>query len=92
TLRDEVLRTMLHIHRHDHITKEAADDEYDTELTRLAKDSVEIGVNEITGGPENHDDDFKVKKGASASVAAQKKNAARKKKKGQRQNKKKSRK
>lgn len=92
TLRDEVLRTMLHIHRHDHITKEAADDEYDTELTRLAKDSVEIGVNEITGGPENHDDDFKVKKGVSASAAAQKKNAARKKKKSQRQNKKKSRK
>lgn len=92
TLRDEVLRTMMHIHRHDHITKEAADDEYDTALTRLAKDSVEIGVNEITGGPESHDDDFKVKKGTSASVAAQKKNAARKKKKSQRQNKKKSRK
>ncbi len=92
TLRDEVLRTMMHIHRHDHITKEAADDEYDTALTRLAKDSVETGVNEITGGPESHDDDFKVKKGTSASVAAQKKNAARKKKKSQRQNKKKSRK
>lgn len=90
TLRDEVLRAVMHVHKHDVIAEEEED--HDTELTKLAKRSVEQGVNEVTGGPENRDSDFKVKKGASASDAAKKKNAARKKKKSQRQNRKKSRK
>lgn len=89
TLRDEVLRAVTHVHKHDVIAEDEED--HDTELTKLAKRSVEQGVNEVTGGPENRDSDFKVKKGSSASEAAKKKNTARKKKKSQRQNRKKSR-
>jgi preprotein translocase subunit SecA len=89
TLRDEVLRAVTHVHKHDVIAEDEED--HDTELTKLAKRSVEQGVNEVTGGPENRDSDFKVKKGSSTSEAAKKKNTARKKKKSQRQNRKKSR-
>lgn len=93
TLRDEVLRTILRVHKHDFITKEAADEEYETSLTKLAKNAVEVGVNEVTGGPENHDDDFvATKRAATPSAAAEKKNKARKKKKAERQNRKKRRK
>jgi len=90
TLRDEVLRAVTHVHKHDVIAEEEED--HDTELTKLAKRSVEQGVNEVTGGPENRDKDFKVKKATTASDAAKKKNDARKKKKSQRQNRKKNRK
>jgi len=90
TLRDEVLRAVTHVHKHDVIAEEEED--HDTELTKLAKRSVEQGVNEVTDGPESRDKDFKVKKGTTASDAAKKKNDARKKKKSQRQNRKKNRK
>lgn len=56
TLRDEVLRAIYHVRKTDAITREAVDDE--TELTKLAERSVEIGVNEITGGEQNRDADF----------------------------------
>jgi len=90
TLRDEVLRAVTHVHKHDVIAEEEED--HDTELTKLAKRSVEQGVNEVTGGQENRDKDFKVKKATAASEAAKKKDTARKKKKGERQNRKKNRK
>ena len=91
TLRDEVLRAVMHVHIHDAIVKEAADDEYDTELTRLAENAVEAGVNEIGSGETNRDGDFKSSKKSSANASRQK-NDARKKKKTQRQNRKKNRK
>ena len=90
TLRDEVLRAIMHVHRNDVRAKTKED--YDTELTRLAENAVEKGVNEITGGEENRDHDFKVNKATSVQVANQKKNQTRKKKKSQRQNRKNSRK
>lgn len=86
TLRDEVIRAIMHVTVRDAIAR--SEEDYDTELTRLAEDSVERGVNEITRGEENRDDDFKVKKADSAHEAARKKSAARKKKKTQRQNRK----
>ncbi|AHB42425.1 Protein translocase subunit SecA [Candidatus Saccharibacteria bacterium RAAC3_TM7_1] len=89
TLRDEVLRAVMHVHKHDAIT--AADEEHDTELTRLAEQSVERGVNELGGGETNRDQDFKVTKIKSQSESHKTKNAARKKKKAARQNRKKSR-
>lgn len=89
TLREEVLRAIMHVHKHDAIT--AHDHEHDTELTKLAERAVERGVNEIASGESNRDDDFKVTKAKSASDANRVKNAARKKKKTARQNKKKSR-
>ena len=94
TLREEVLRALYHVHKTDSISKESVDDDHDTELTRLAENSVERGVNEVTGGEENRDKDFSdtpVKKARTAGDVNRKRNAARKKKKNQRQNRKKSR-
>jgi len=87
TLRDEVLRAVMHVRKSDVIAKTKED--YETELTRLAENAVEKGVNEITGGEENRDGDFNAKKAQSAhTIANQKKNNARKKKKSERQNRK----
>jgi len=90
TLRDEVLRAIMHIRPSDIVVQQEED--HETELTRLAESAVERGVNEVTGGEESRDGDFKVKKGNTASEAAKHKNDARKKKKSQRQNRKKNRK
>lgn len=93
TLRDEVLRAIYHVHKTDAITREAVDNEHDTELTKLAERAVEVGVNEITGGEQKRDGDFSktVKRGKSSAEVNQQRNSARKKKKAQRQNRKKSR-
>lgn len=91
TLRDEVLREVMHVRPSD-ITVELTDD-YDTQLTQLAQDATTKGVNEVMAGESNRDDDFsKVKKETKASDANRAKNEARKKKKSQRQNRKKNRK
>lgn len=93
TLRDEVLRALYHVHVTDAIIEEATKQEHDTELTMLAESSVERGVNEITGGELNRDQDFSgsVKTAATNSDVNHQRNAARKKKKAQRQNRKKNR-
>lgn len=91
SLQESVLRTIFTIRATDAVIQQAADDEYDTELTRLAESAVEKGVNEITGGEENRDADFKAKKATPATAANKKKNDARKKKKVSRQNRKKNR-
>lgn len=92
TLEEEVLRVVFNVHRHDAVVQQAQDDEYETELTRLSENAVEKGVNQITGGEKNRDDDFTVKKAKTASDASHTKNVAKKKKKAQRQNRKKGRK
>ena len=91
TLREEVLRAMYHVHRSDAVTREAVQDEHDTELTKLAERAVEQGVNEIGEGEHNRDSDFdgSVKKGSSNADLNRQRNAARKKKKASRQNRKK---
>ena len=93
TLREEVLRSIYHVRKTDAITRTAQDEEHDTELTKLAEQSVEHGVNEITGGEENRDADFSdsIKKAKTTTEVNRQRNAARKKKKAQRQNRKKSR-
>ena len=91
-LRTEVLNTIFHIHKADAVIGQSQDDEYDTELTRLAENAVEKGVNDVAGGETNRDDDFSVKRAKSNSEANRAKNTARKKKKNQRQNRKKNRK
>lgn len=91
-LRNEVLNTIFHIHKSDAVIRQSQDDEYDTELTRLAESAVERGVNEVGAGEENRDGDFSVKKGKSNAESNRAKNQARKKKKVQRQNRKKNRK
>jgi len=90
TLRDEVLRAVMHVHKHDVVARQ--DEEYDTELTRLAENAVEHGVNEVTGGELSRDTDFKVKKATEAQLVHKKKNDVRKKKKSERQNRKTNRK
>lgn len=92
-LRDEVLSTIFRVHKSDAIVRQSQDDEYDTELTRLVETAVEKGVNEVTMGEKNRDDDFSsVKKGRTTAESNHAKNQARKKKKAQRQNRKKNRK
>ena len=93
TLREEVLRSIYHVRRTDAVSRNADDTEHDTELTKLAENSVEQGVNEITGGEENRDRDFTgtVKRGKTTAETNHQRNVARKKKKASRQNRKKSR-
>jgi preprotein translocase subunit SecA len=90
TLRDEVLRAVMHVRKSDVLVK--TEEDHETELTRLAESAVERGVNEVTGGEENRDHDFKTKKAETAHNLNKKKNQQRKKKKSQRQNRKKNRK
>ncbi len=89
-LRDEVIRAVTHVHKHDAAALETED--HDTELTRLAENSVERGVNELGNGEINRDDDFKTKKANTVNEANKVKNAARKKKKAERKNRKQRRK
>ena len=91
TLRDETIRILTRVTPNDAVAHQ--DEGHDTELTRLAENSVEKGVNEIQSGDKNRDEDFsKAKKAASKNNENAKKNNARKAKKTQRQNKKKGRK
>lgn len=83
TLRDEVVRALMHVHRHD--LASIPDETIDTELTRAAEGAVETGVNEISN--VTHEAEFTVKKPS----ADHKKTTHRKKRKAQRQNKKKRR-
>jgi len=86
TLRDEVLRAVTHVTARDAVAR--AQEDHDTELTRLAENAVEKGVNEITSGEKSRDGDFSVKKADTKAAVNHKKNQERKKKKGQRQNRK----
>ena len=91
TLRDEVLRAIMHVRPSDIMI--STEEEHDTELTKLAEKAVERGVNEITVGEKNRDEDFgKIKKAPKVAEVSKVRNDARKKKKAQRQNRKKNRK
>lgn len=90
SLREEVLKILLNLRKQE--VAEVSDDEYETELTKLAENSTEKGVNEISAGEKNMDKEFG--EGGSSSKNANKnakRNQARKSKKKQRQNKKKGR-
>ena len=90
-LREVVLKALLNITIHDANEAGLTDgEEYESELTKMAESSTEKGVNEISKGVENMDDEFKSEKSAGKNKSANaKRNAARKAKKQQRQNKKK---
>lgn len=79
----------MHAHKHDALATRQED--HETELTRLAENAVERGVNEIASGEANRDDDFSTKKAKTTTEVNKQKNDARKKKKTQRQNRKKNR-
>lgn len=80
TLRDEVLRAIFHVHKHEINTEKVTDEVYDSELTEAAKGSVEKGVNEAGAPTVHHDDEYKIKK-AEAKKSKKKHAAAKKKRK-----------
>ncbi|MDB5176792.1 MAG: secA [Candidatus Saccharibacteria bacterium] len=88
TLRDEVLNAIMHVRASDVVA--TAEEDHETELTRLAASAVERGVNEVTNGEINRDSDFSVAKKTKADAKV--KSDTRKKKKAERQNRKKNRK
>lgn len=79
TLRDEVLRAIFHVHKHEVDPAKVKDEHYDSELTAAARSSVERGVNEAGLPSVHNEDEFKVKKAPSG--AGKKKTAAKKKRK-----------
>jgi preprotein translocase subunit SecA len=79
TLRDEVLRAVFHVHKHEVNPEKVTDDHYDSELTAAARGSVERGVNEAGLPTIHNEDEYKVKK--APTTAAKKKSAAKKKRK-----------
>lgn len=97
-LREEVMHILLNIRQQD--VAETADDNYDTELTKMAENATEKGVNEVTSSKTNLDGEFsKDENGLSKtrprmpatgknSNKNAKRNQARKNKKKARQNKK----
>jgi preprotein translocase subunit SecA len=98
-LRKEVMHIILSLRRQE--VAEVSDDKYDTELTKMAEGATEKGVNEISAGVKNMDNEFskdehgvstnenihRVASGANTNRNAAR-NAARKSKKKARQNKK----
>ncbi len=96
-LREEVIRIMLSLHKQEIERKQ--NEEYESELTKMAESATEKGVNEISAGEKNLDKEFsedktaeesnKTKPVTGASSDNQKRNASRKAKKKQRQNRKK---
>jgi len=94
-LREEVLKILLSITRQEAAAEGVTDDEYDTELTKMAEGMTEKGVNEVSAGEKNLDKEFKDgsetknKTGNTSPNYNQQRNTARKDKKKERQNKKK---
>jgi len=91
SLREEVLKVLLSLRQQEVVS--TSDEEYDTELTKLAENATEKGVNEVSAGEKNMDREFN-KDGAVSGKNTNKnakRNQARKSKKKQRQNKKRGR-
>ncbi|MDL2235027.1 preprotein translocase subunit SecA [Christensenellaceae bacterium OttesenSCG-928-L17] len=90
-LREEVLKILLSLTPQEAAKTSIQDDEYDTELTKMAEKATEKGVNEISAGEKNKDKEFKKSTSDKHKSPNSKKNAVKKAKKKQRQNKKKGR-
>ena len=89
-LREEVLKILLTMTIKEANVAEVTDgEEYDTELTKMAESATEKGVNEISAGEKNRDDDFKKTPSSKNNDLNRRRNDARKSKKKQRQNRKK---
>ncbi len=70
-LREEVLKILLTITPSEAAAEDVTDgEEYESELTKMAEGQVERGVNEISRGEKNLDDEFK--EGGLRSVATRK--------------------
>lgn len=102
-LREEVMKILLSVRLQD--VNELSDENYDTELTKMAESATEKGVNEVSAGTKNMDDEFSKDENGLTKVETRttiasgkntnrntKRNQARKDKKKARQNKKRGRK
>ena len=90
-LREEVLKILLTLTKQEALESEVTDgQEYESELTKMAEPSTEKGVNEISAGEKNLDDEFKSSsskkssgsstKSATKKSSSTRKSAAKKKK------------
>ena len=87
-LREEVLKILLSVTKHEAVATDIVDgEEYDTELTQMAETATNKGVNTIDSGVKNLDNEFKSGSSKKTDVNRER-NTARKSKKKQRQNKK----
>ena len=87
------MKVLLNLTQQDASSPENNDEEYDSELTKMAESATEKGVNEISAGDKNLDSEFKETTGAKKPSGANtnantKRNKNKKKRKQQRQNKK----
>ncbi len=93
-LRDEVLSVILNLTKQQ-VTPSLTDEKYETELTDAASGAITKGVNEVSSGEKNRDDDFKKsttkdkaslnnKKGGNKTIRRQKKSKRQNRKKGRR--------
>ena len=83
-LREEVLKILLTITPAEAVADNVTDgEEYESELTKMAESQTEKGVNEISAGEKNLDDEFKkdTKKAAAKGATVKKKSAKKKKSK-----------
>lgn len=90
-LREEVLKILLSITPAEAAMDDVMDgEEYESELTKMAESQTEKGVNEISAGNKNLDDEFKKKSvaGANGNKAVTKKSGNRKRKKSRKKNRK----
>ena len=70
-LREEVLKILLSITPSEAAADNVTDgEEYESELTKMAEGQVERGVNEISAGEKNLDDEFKKKPTGGVQVTA----------------------
>lgn len=92
-LREEVIKILLSLTKREAIEEDVTDgQEYESELTKMAESTTEKGVNEVSAGEKNMDDEFKDNHKTNHSKnnhPNNKRNQARKSKKKERQNKKK---
>ena len=84
-LREEVLKILLSLTKQEAAEAEITDGkEYESELTEMAKPATEKGVNEISAGEKNLDDEFKkgakkpTKSSSSTKKSTTKKSATKK--------------
>ncbi|MBR3052329.1 preprotein translocase subunit SecA [Candidatus Saccharibacteria bacterium] len=89
-LREEVLKILLTLTPAEAAEEEVTDgEEYESELTKMAESQTERGVNEISAGEKNLDDEFKKPKGNAKNGHMSTKNATKKKSKSRKKSKKK---
>ncbi len=87
-LREEVLRILLTITPAEAAADNVTDgEEYESELTKMAESQTERGVNEISKGEKNLDDEFKKKEAKKVSKPAAVKTKKKTKKSGSKKNK-----